>query len=125
MTQLRIRALGANPGAASGPLYTRESAIPAAGEFILVRPDLGAEDAAILGRAKALVLTRSGLTGDGAIMARALGKPCIAGASMIRMQGSRISVVSGPVEGAPVTDFEEGVMAQIDGKTGEIVLGDS
>lgn len=122
MSETRIRALGANPGVVRAPMYTRESAAPTEGAFILVRPDLGAEDAAILGRAAALVLTRAGLTGDGAIMARALAKPCIAGASMIRMQGSKISVVSAPVEGAPDTEFEEGVMARIDGKTGEIVI---
>ncbi len=124
MNELKIRALGANPGNVRAPLYIRDSALPAGTPFILIRQELGAEDAAILGRCAAVILTRSGLTGDGAIMARALGKPCVVSAAAIRLQSTSIGVVldDAPVGEPSMTTFAEGIMGSIDGKTGDIVL---
>jgi len=126
MNDVVIRALGANPGSARGALVSSQESVKSALEsqaapFILVRPDLGPEDASLLGSAAAVILTRSGLTGDGAIMARALGKPCVVSASMIRLRSGRLSVLL-ERDGAPATavEFDEGVLGSIDGRTGEI-----
>lgn len=107
-----LRGLGASAGSARGPLSLGMGAMPDGA--VLVQRDGGAEDADNIRRAAALVFTHAGLTGDGAIMARALGKPCVVGVSgmlvferdgFIEVAGKRIAV---------------GAELSIDGTSGEI-----
>ena len=94
-----VKGLGASAGEAVGPLSLGASPMPDGA--ILVQRDGGAEDADNIRRAAALVFTRAGLTGDGAIMARALGKPCVVGISgltvyeregFVELAGQRIAI---------------------------------
>ena len=78
-----VRGIGASAGQAEGPLSLGIGQVPEGA--ILVLRDGGAEDADNIRRAAALVFTHAGLTGDGAIMARSLGKPCVVGINGLRL----------------------------------------
>ncbi len=78
------RGLNASPGIATGRIvFDSVSAASEAanGPVILVRIESSAEDMAGMRAAAGILTTRGGLTGDGAIVARSLGKPCVAGCS--------------------------------------------
>src|ERR1700733_12225871 len=85
--RLLAKGQGARPGRATGPVaFSTPAAIAFAEKgtpAVLVRAEASAEDAAGVRAAVALVTTRAGITGDGAIIARALGKPCIASCSEV------------------------------------------
>jgi pyruvate,orthophosphate dikinase len=73
---------------------------------------MDAEDVPAIRQSAGIVIARGGITGDGAIAARALGKPCIVGCSALVVTASELRC--GDVllfAGAGVT---------IDGTTGEI-----
>lgn len=121
MSTLLARGQGASPGAAHGPLATScESALAYAAKgtpAVLVRIETSAEDMPAVRACAALVTTRGGITGDGAIAARALGKPCIAGVSSVRVDyTNRCVVVS---DGEPVV-VQEGELLSVDASKGEI-----
>ncbi len=80
------RGLNASPGIATGRIvFDSASAVDdaAKGPVILVRIESSAEDMAGMRAAAGILTTRGGLTGDGANVARSLGKPCIAGCSAV------------------------------------------
>jgi pyruvate,orthophosphate dikinase len=121
MTELLAKGQGASPGRASGPLaLSAAAAIAFADEgrpAILVCIEAGAEDAAGVRAAAGLVTTRGGMTGDGAIIARALGKPCIASCPQVIVHPSEKRLVVGDVS------VPEGDILTIDAALGEIRLG--
>ncbi len=99
MSATTVKGMGASAGQAKGPLSLGVGDVPEGA--ILVQRDGGAEDADNIRRAAALVFTHAGLTGDGAIMARSLGKPCVVGISgvqlferegFVEVRGERITV---------------------------------
>ncbi len=115
------RGQGASPGAATGPIaLTPEVVVAFAAQgtpAIFVRTEVLAEDMAGIAACAALVTTRGGITGDGAIAARAMGKPCIAGVLMMRVDYmSKTVLVTGEVsltlrEGETLTvDASRGVL---------------
>ncbi len=119
------RGQGASPGQARGPLATSpESAVAFAQKgtaAILVRIEASAEDMEGIRACAALVTTRGGLTGDGAIAARALGKPCIAGVpSMIVNYMKREVLVK--TESGEVA-LQEGELLELDATEGIIRRG--
>ena len=83
---------------------------------VLFVEELVAEDSAALGLSQGVVTVRGGITGEAAIMARALAKPCVASGPALTLAG-----------GAAVTPaglrIEEGDRVAIDGGTGLIVFG--
>jgi pyruvate,orthophosphate dikinase len=124
---ISFRGLGANKGRIEG----RFAITPACAErlleqglqVILVRPDLGAEDAALLGRVHAVLLFRAGLTGDGAIMARALGKPCVVSVRALFVSGSTLHARDeSSMDLARPREFTEGAAMALDGATGVVTL---
>jgi len=116
------RGQGASPGQASGPLATSpESAVAFAQKgtaAILVRIEASAEDMEGIRACAALVTTRGGLTGDGAIAARALGKPCIAGVPSMYVEYSRREVVVRADSGEVI--LREGDPLEVDANAGII-----
>lgn len=121
MTTLLFRGVGASPGEARGPVVlTSEAAVARAAEGpVLFRADVHQEDMPGLRAASAVVTTHGGVTGDGAIVARALGKPCIASASGVRVDyGARTITVRGA--GGAETVLREGDFVTVDGATGEV-----
>ena len=87
----------ASVGRASGPLALSAeaaSAFAASGAApIFVRTEMDADDMQALRVSAGVVTTRGGITGDGAVAARVLGKPCLVGMSnvVIRMDFARSS----------------------------------
>ncbi|MFO0679859.1 MAG: PEP-utilizing enzyme [Polyangiaceae bacterium] len=126
-----VRGLGASAGIATGPVVFRpEDAVLHAsrGEsVILVRIETSAEDVAGLRAAAGIVTTRGGLTADAAIVARSLGKPCIAGCSGLNVDYASDSA-SVFVEDANDVSMDrvtlkKGDIVTIDGSKGTLFAG--
>ena len=87
--QLLAKGMGASPGTATGEIVFRsEDAVSLAAKgtsVILVRIETTSEDVPGMRAAAGIVTTRGGITGDAAIVARSLGKPCIASCPPIRV----------------------------------------
>lgn len=125
--QLLARGMGASPGTASGAIVFRsEDAVALAAEqpVILVRIETTPDDVPGMKIAAGIITTRGGITGDAAIVARSLGKPCIASCAAIHVDyaASRISVWS-KLEGVADVVLQKGDIVTIDGATGQIWIG--
>ena len=112
--------LGASPGAAVGQVvFSADAAAEAAsrGErVILVRSETSPEDVHGMIAAQGILTSRGGLVSHAAVVARGWGKPAVVGAESVR-----ISADSFTLGGATV---REGDYISIDGKTGQIALGE-
>jgi pyruvate,orthophosphate dikinase len=113
--------LPASPGAASGLVVfdaDRAEARARDGEaVILVRRETSPEDFHGMVAAKAVLTARGGMTSHAAVVARGMGKPCVAGATALDVDedGSRFAV-----DGRTVY---EGDWITVDGATGRIYAG--
>ena len=63
---------------------------------------------------------RGGLTGDAAIMARALGKPCVVGVPGTRVFHAERRVVFRAADGE--TELRESDELTVDGRTGDLTV---
>ena len=113
--------LCASPGAACGLAVfdaNTAAARSADGEdIILVRPETTADDIHGLLPAQGILTARGGMTSHAAVVARGLGKPCVAGCAAIDIDLDEHLARIGDVvirEGDPLT---------IDGSTGRVILG--
>jgi pyruvate,orthophosphate dikinase len=129
--QLLAKGTGASPGTATGAIVFRSEdaiALAAKGEsVILVRIDTTAEDVPGMRAAAGIVTTRGGITGDAAIVARSLGKPCIASCPPMRVDYATDSLTvwrdSTGDDGDADIVLEKGAIITIDGAKGEIWTG--
>lgn len=128
--ELLAKGMGASPGTATGEIVFRsEDAVALASKgraVILVRIDTTAEDVPGMQAAAGIVTTRGGITGDAAIVARTLGKPCIASCPPMRVDyaNDRLTVwrdSTATEEGDIV--LARGDVITIDGAKGEIWRG--
>jgi pyruvate,orthophosphate dikinase len=123
-----VKGVGASAGVASGEIVFRSDdavALTAQGRaVILVRMDTTAEDVPGIRAAAGVVTTRGGLTGDAAIIARSLGKPCIAGCAALVVDYARdqLTIRRDVASGGDVV-VARGERITIDGRTGELRLG--
>jgi pyruvate, orthophosphate dikinase len=113
--------LNASPGAAVGKaVFNADRAFDMAqrGEkVILVRIETSPDDFHGMAAAQGVLTARGGATSHAAVVARQIGKPCVAGcASLIIDYGAR----SGRVNGL---GFSEGEWISLDGTTGEVYIG--
>ncbi|QQK07576.1 pyruvate, phosphate dikinase [Miniphocaeibacter halophilus] len=85
--QLISKGLAASPGAASGKIYfNAEEAVEAAkkgDKVILVRQETSPEDIEGMISAEGILTARGGMTSHAAVVARGMGKCCVAGASEV------------------------------------------
>jgi pyruvate,orthophosphate dikinase len=107
---------GASPGRATGRLALGAEEAVALGAggapVIYVRNEMDAEDVPAIRASAGIVIVRGGITADGAIAARALGKPCIVGCSGVVVAKTELRCGDSLLfAGATLT---------IDGSTGEI-----
>ena len=113
--------LNASPGAASGKaVFDPDLAeqLGAAGEHvILVRQETNPDDVHGMLQAQGILTARGGATSHAAVVARGLGKPCVAGFEALRVD---MDIRSLSVDGRTVRELEE---ISIDGSTGEVFLG--
>src|SRR6201999_4581544 len=87
--EVLARGVAASPGAASGEIvFTSTDAVAAhaAGrDVILVRPFTEAEDVAGFHAARGIVTAEGGKASHAALVARGMGKPCVAGARTLEI----------------------------------------
>jgi pyruvate, orthophosphate dikinase len=113
--------LPASPGAACGTAVfdaDRAEQLGRAGQaVILVRRETSPEDFHGMVMAKAVLTARGGMTSHAAVVARGMGKPCVAGAQELQVdeRAARMSV-----NGRSVA---EGEFITVDGSTGKVFAG--
>ena len=116
------KGLPASPGAASGKVvFSADTAehMAAKGEtVILVRIETSPEDIHGMHAAKGILTTRGGMTSHAAVVARGMGRACVAGAGDLRVdyKAQQFTVMGQTVKA--------GDIITINGSTGEIILGD-
>ena len=115
------RGLPASPGAASGAVvFSADEAELRAqkGEsVILVRIETSPEDIHGMHAARGILTTRGGMTSHAAVVARGMGRPCVAGAGGIAVEyGAQTLSASG-------VTIRAGEILTIDGATGDVYAG--
>jgi pyruvate, orthophosphate dikinase len=113
--------LNASPGAAVGKaVFNADRAYEMAeqGEkVILVRIETSPDDFHGMAAAQGVLTARGGATSHAAVVARQIGKPCVAGcASLVIDYASKTGRVNG-------LGFSEGEWISLDGTTGEVFVG--
>ena len=120
-TEELTEGLPASPGAAAGRVvFEPEEAVKWADEgedVILVRRETSPDDFAGMAAARGIVTSRGGMTSHAAVVARGMGKPCVAGAG-----GLDLHEEQGWFE-ARGRRVERGDWVTIDGGTGRLLLG--
>ncbi|HQT61859.1 MULTISPECIES: pyruvate, phosphate dikinase [unclassified Acidiphilium] len=118
---LLARGLPASPGAASGiVVFSADEAEMRAqkGEaVILVRIETSPEDIHGMHAARGILTTRGGMTSHAAVVARGMGRPCVAGAGGIHVDYGAKTLSAGGVT------LRAGDTITLDGATGEIFTG--
>lgn len=113
--------LPASPGAASGQVVfdsdvAAEWAL-AGKKVMLVRQETSPEDIGGMHAAEGILTARGGMTSHAAVVARGMGKPCVAGCSALEIsERDKILRVNGK-------EFKEGDHITFDGSTGEVFEG--
>ncbi|MFD2182682.1 pyruvate, phosphate dikinase [Rhodoplanes azumiensis] len=113
--------LPASPGAAAGEIvFNSDEAELLKSQnrkVILVRVETSPEDIHGMHAAEGILTTRGGMTSHAAVVARGMGKPCVAGAGSIRVDyAAGTMTASGQV-------FKKGDVITIDGGTGHVLAG--
>jgi pyruvate, orthophosphate dikinase len=113
--------LAASPGAAYGTAVfdaDRAEALAAKGEkVILVRIETNPDDVHGMIAAQGVLTARGGRTSHAAVVARGMGKPCVAGAESVRVDLTKRQFTAGG------TTVREGDPFTIDGSTGRVIAG--
>ncbi len=121
--QLIAKGLNAGPGAATGRIvFNAEDAVEwvKRGEkVILVRIETSPEDIAGMNAAEGILTSRGGMTSHAALVARQMGKVCVAGCGALVIDYKAREM---RVEGKDVV-LKEGDFISIDGSTGEVFQG--
>ncbi|MBM6513346.1 pyruvate, phosphate dikinase [Streptococcus dysgalactiae subsp. equisimilis] len=116
------KGLPASPGAASGRVYFHAEDVVAhakQGEpCLLVRQETSPEDIEGMVKATGILTARGGMTSHAAVVARGMGKTCVAGCSQLRVNEAAKTI---DVDGRQI---HEGDYLSIDGSTGRVYLGE-
>jgi pyruvate,orthophosphate dikinase len=115
------KGLPASPGAASGSVVfsadEAESRAAKGEAVILVRVETSPEDIHGMHAAQGILTTRGGMTSHAAVVARGMGRPCVAGAGGISVDyNSQVLAAGGKFVRA-------GETITLDGATGEVFVG--
>ncbi|MGT2692371.1 pyruvate, phosphate dikinase [Streptococcus porcinus] len=113
--------LPASPGAACGQVYFHaDDAVREAKsgkDVLLVRQETSPEDIEGMVSAKGIITARGGMTSHAAVVARGMGKPCVAGCSQLLVDEARKEITIGQIT------INEGEFLSIDGGTGAVYIG--
>jgi pyruvate,orthophosphate dikinase len=121
MAQLIAKGLPASPGAAVGMVvFHADDAVEEAKKgkkVILVRTETSPEDIEGMATAQGILTARGGMTSHAAVVARGMGKSCVAGCEEIRVFEKK--------EYFTVKDIKvnKGDWITLDGSTGQVYLG--
>lgn len=116
------RGLPASPGAVSGKIVLdpdrAEKWVKERGEkVILVRIETSPEDIHGMHVAQGILTARGGMTSHAAVVARGMGKTCVAGCSAVKILYEQGKMLVGNRE------FKEGDWITLEGTTGEVING--
>ncbi|MFH1423518.1 MAG: pyruvate, phosphate dikinase [Candidatus Nealsonbacteria bacterium] len=113
------KGLPASPGAASGKVvFTADKAVQLADEkLILVRTETCPDDIHGMDAAQGILTARGGMTSHAAVVARGMGKCCIAGCEEIKINEAKGEFRVGNII------VKEGDVITLDGSTGRVILG--
>jgi pyruvate,orthophosphate dikinase len=125
------RGLSASPGAASGHIvFTADETERRAGQgtpVILVRVETSPEDIHGMKAARGVLTARGGMTSHAAVVARGMGKPCVAGVSAVAVnyetQTMTITVYDDAGRQTENVTLKKGDVITIDGGTGHVYAG--
>jgi pyruvate,orthophosphate dikinase len=120
--EVAARGLNASPGAAAGHVVldadTAEERGKAGESVILVRWETTPDDIHGVIQAKGVLTAHGGMTSHAAVVARGMGKPCVAGCEELDIDiDARTLRIGG-------RQLREGDTITIDGATGRVIVGD-
>jgi pyruvate,orthophosphate dikinase len=119
------KGLNASPGAAAGEvMFTAHDAVAAARagrKVVLVRTETSPEDIEGMAVAQAILTARGGRTSHAAVVARGMGKVCVAGCGALNVDLAQHRATFDTKRG-PVA-VREGEILTIDGTTGNVYQG--
>jgi pyruvate,orthophosphate dikinase len=120
--EVAAKGLNASPGAASGKVVldadTAEQRGKAGEAVLLVRWETTPDDIHGLIQARGVLTAHGGMTSHAAVVARGMGKPCVAGCESLSIDmDARTMTVGGQT-------LSEGDVLTIDGGTGAVIVGE-
>jgi len=122
--KLLATGLNAGPGAATGNIYFNADDAQQANErgekVILVRIETSPEDIQGMSISEGILTERGGMTSHAALVARQMGKVCVAGCGALNIDYEKGEL---RVDGHDIV-LHEGDPISIDGSTGEILAGE-
>jgi pyruvate,orthophosphate dikinase len=120
--EVAAKGLNASPGAASGKIVldadTAEERGKAGEAVILVRWETTPDDIHGLIQAQGILTAHGGMTSHAAVVARGMGKPCVAGCEDLDIATGAKTVRIG------THHLREGDVITIDGGTGRVIVGE-
>jgi len=118
-----VKGLNASPGAAVGrAVFDADTAVEWVGrgeKVILVRIETSPDDFHGMAVAQGIITARGGATSHAAVVARQIGKPCVAGSSDLAVDYASKSAACSRTG----INFQEGDWISLDGTTGDLYLG--
>lgn len=116
------KGLPASPGAASGVIvFTADEAVQVVQEkkvpVILVREETVPDDIHGMDVSRGILTARGGMTSHAAVVARGMGKPCVAGCEALHIDEEKRELRIGD------RVVKDGDYITIDGGTGQVILG--
>jgi pyruvate,orthophosphate dikinase len=119
--EIAARGLNASPGAASGAIVleadTAEERGKAGEDVILVRWETTPDDIHGLIQARGVLTAHGGMTSHAAVVARGMGKPCVAGCEALSIDHGAGTIRLGE------TKLRAGDVITIDGGKGTVMIG--
>ena len=116
------KGLPASPGAACGKVYFNAEdvvkAVEGGEKALLVRQETSPEDIEGMVKAEGILTARGGMTSHAAVVARGMGKCCVAGCGEIKVDEAAKEIRKGDVV------IKEGEYLSIDGSTGSVYVGE-
>jgi pyruvate,orthophosphate dikinase len=116
------KGLAASPGAASGAVvFSADDAVAWAKngkKVILVRNETNPDDIHGMHAADGILTATGGMTSHAAVVARGMGKSCVAGSGAVKVNEKEKFFTVGKIT------VKEGDLITIDGSTGDVILGE-
>jgi pyruvate,orthophosphate dikinase len=121
------RGIAASPGAVSGrAVFSADDAAAYASKgesVILVRIETSPEDLHGMKAAKGILTARGGATSHAAVVARGMGRPCVAGCAALHIDYAEGVMSIHGADGSVVATIKHGDPPTIDGSTGNVYQG--
>jgi pyruvate,orthophosphate dikinase len=111
--------LNASPGAACGKIVLDSPTAEERGKsepVILVRWETSPDDFPGMKQSVGILTAHGGLTSHAAVVARGMGKPCVAGCEGLEIEGKKVRLGD--------QKLKEGDVITIDGGTGRVIVGE-